>query len=207
MNTSIKITLGVLSFAFLTSCVVPDVTEKFPAEFSATCTDNVLNQGEYFVDCGGPCSPCGVGDPYISVTVDSTWFEDSVKTSFRVFTPKVINVDVTSDTSFVWVSASGAYPPPNDIQVHQLQFRIPRNLGRGVHEFPEADPNEYYETNPVGGNYIGERVNIEGGVIAITNIDNINGWVSGEFEFICAPGTGNFRTVLIEGEFRDIPLK
>ena len=207
INTSFKIALGVLSFAFFTSCVVPDVTEQFPPALSATCFDNSLNQGEYFVDCGGPCAPCGVGDPYVSVTIDSTWFEDSVKTSFRVFTPKDISINLTIDTGFVWVTANGAYPPPNDLQMHQLQFRIPKYLGRGVHEFPVADPGEYYESNPLGGNYIGERVNIEGGVITITNIDQINGWVSGEFEYILAPGTGNVRTVLIEGEFRDIPLK
>jgi len=206
-NKYLILALGILSFAFSTSCVVPDVTEGFPAVLSATCDDGILNQGEYEVDCGGPCPACITGDPFISVIIDSTWFEDSSKTSARNWTPKELYFNYSLDTNYVWVSAWGSYPYPDTNIGHQLQFRIPKNVGRGVHEIPITDPGEYYFSNPLGGNYIGEKVVFERGVITITNKDDVNGLITGEFEYICAPGTGELRTVLTDGKFEDVPLK
>ena len=75
---------GILLLAGFASCVKDAFEEEYGPLASKSCTDGILNQGEYFTDCGGPCESCAI-DTYVSFKVtDKTWMDpDTTATSVR----------------------------------------------------------------------------------------------------------------------------
>ena len=207
--------LTVICFSLLTlqSCGKEAPIDTFPPEQGVSCTDGIRNQGEYKIDCGGPCAPCEAGSPFITVTVDSTWVNDTNKTDNRFWTPLdvYVNDSVILDSLFI-------SPNPNYVIIHavdimgrnpdqyiRLTFKIPKNLEEGVHVINEIDYYEVYESFPPGIN--SGTFKLLNGVITITNRDEFNGYISGRFEFNSEPeNVTEVRISLIDGEFRDIPL-
>lgn len=49
-------------------------------EPTATCYDNVRNQGETGIDCGGPCRPCRISEPCEGCMLDSTCYSVGTRT-------------------------------------------------------------------------------------------------------------------------------
>jgi hypothetical protein len=207
--------LTMICFGLLTlqSCVKEAPIDAYPPEQAVGCFDGIRNQGEYNIDCGGPCAPCKVGNPFITVTVDSTWVNDTNKTDNRFWTPLDVYVNDSVIMDSLLISPNPDYVIIHAVEIMgrnpdqfiRLTFKIPKSLAEGVYEIKEMDYYEAYESFPPGIN--SGTFKLLHGVITITNRDDFNGYISGRFEFNSEPE--NFtkvRIALIDGEFRDIPL-
>lgn len=193
---------GIACIALLLASCVKDAFEELnPPNIPASCQDQILNNGEYRVDCGGPCPACDVGDPAISVTIDSTWREESEKKEQRFWTGRYISL--AYQDSLIIVTASDTFVS-GDPQHITLRFVINGALEKGVHEIPLMPG--YYVSSPPGGPGAG-TVLLNNAVIKITNKDEVNRFISGEFEINSMPeqATGNL-VVFMDGQFTDIPL-
>ena len=205
------ISVGILT---IVSCVKEAPIDIFPPGGNGSCFDLVKNQGEYGVDCGGPCAPCKIGNPFITVTVDSTWVHDSVKTEFRYWTPN--NVFINDST--VLDSLFQIPVDPNYLIIHavdilgndplryiRLTFKIPKDIKEGVHEINLMENYEIYESVPPD-TYSG-TAKLLNGVITVTSRDERYGYISGRFEFNTEPvDLFKYRIAFLDGEFIDIPL-
>jgi len=122
--------MGVLCLVvFSDSCVKPEDETIFQPLESASCSDKILNQGEYFADCGGPCPACANDGASISCTIDSTWIDDSAM-SVRIWTPqyKVF----ARDDKYVLVRITDSFEPNQPYYV-TLLFALDSTWGIGVH--------------------------------------------------------------------------
>jgi len=187
----IATTLFLAFVLFIQSCVKPAYEEKYGPLTSKSCTDGVLNQGEYFIDCGGPCTPCALNTFVNFKVIDSTW---SI--------PNATDLQVNSN----WETAifSGdiiTIQAVDTIMGIGLSFSIDKNW-RGVHEIDSFPVTDLFFG-------LGYFVGLEKGVISIKNVDEVNGYISGEFSFNCKPDTNSVpygkRLSILEGEFKDIP--
>ena len=173
----------------------------FAPKQSATCDDGELNQGEYRVDCGGPCAPCDIQKAYVQFLVDRTW-DPSDDTNYTYVRSDYAVAAYTGD----YITIYGIDTATSKTSInYAINFDIDRNW-KGVHEVAPALGSYTDLTTFVG------TVNLETGVIEITNKDTINGWISGKFKFNSGPdvwdptlGPGH-RVAIIQGEFVDIPL-
>ena len=185
----------------ISSCAKRYDGDVFAPKQSATCDDGELNQGEYRVDCGGPCAPCDIQKAYVGFLVDRTW-------------------DPSDDTNYTYVRSDYALSIPNGdvlsiiaVDTGNSKFDVNYSIDfdinvkwKGVHEIAPATGSYSDWTSFVG------TVGLETGVIEITNKDTINGWISGKFKFNSKPevwdptlGPGH-RVAIIQGEFVDLPL-
>ncbi|MEQ8324107.1 MAG: DUF6252 family protein [Vicingaceae bacterium] len=189
----------------LNSCVKEGPVETYPAVEGASCTDKIQNGTEYKVDCGGPsCAPCEVGNPALTVTVDSTWIIDSNKTQNRFWTARYVQVNNTTDPDNIIVIASDTFP--NNSGFISMAFKIPRSLERGVYEVSNLETYERYVSFAPGVTPGSAR--LQSGVISITSRDDVNGYISGKFEFISEPvDPFLYRVALLDGEFIDVPTQ
>ena len=196
------LSVGILS---IESCVKEAPIETYPPGGSGgTCFDGLQNQGEYGIDCGGPCAPCAIDKPFLTVTVDSTWVNDTVKTQNRFWTPKHIFVNDSVDAENLIVLAVDSFEH-NKPQFISLMFKIPRNLQRGVHAIDVMEGYEAYNSY-TPHKYPG-TAKLLNGIITISKRDEVYGYISGYFEFNTYPvDVFKYRIALIDGEFRDIPL-
>ena len=188
---ALSATLFLTMTIVMQSCIKPAHEEKFGPLDPKSCSDGNLNQGEYFTDCGGPCAPCGINTFVNYMVVDSTW-------SF----PNGADIQVNSnwdtavfDGDIIYISAIEAILGIN------INFSIDKSW-RGVHAIDSFAVSDGYS----GPGFI---VGFETGVVTITNVDEVNGYISGEFSFNCIPSeeTANYgsRISILEGVFRDIP--
>ena len=182
MMTSLVVVLAI-------SCIKPAHEEEFGPLPSKSCTDGILNQGEYFTDCGGPCAPCPL-TPYVNFVLDSTpWVRpDTLEISVKSAKDSVQFLD----SGLVRIFMADAATPFNS-----LTFVIDGNW-RGVHEVEQADI-----AGAVMHSVIPGSVALESGVVTITNVDEVNGLISGEFKFNCAPASDGRIWSIVDGEFRD----
>lgn len=194
--------LAIATFTF-EGCVKKALDEVAPPNTAPTCYDHILNQGEYRIDCGGPCFKCSeLLD--VTVTIDSTWLPDSVKTVNRFWNPQYINLDYDVDSLKIIVSATDTVTAGDPYFIN-LIFSIDRDLKKGVHEINSFATYERYTSYqpgvPPGTVFLAE------GIITITNRDEVHGLISGEFKYNALPqiGTGNI-IVFKDGIFRDIPI-
>lgn len=180
------------------SCIKQYNTETYKPANSKSCGDGILNNGEYYVDCGGPCDPCPIGKPFVSFQADSTWLPSNPGN-------KPVNsdyADVIMQGDYFYITSADTFG--SKAESIGLSFAVNRNWGLGVHY---ADPMTGFETyyhRPPGS--LPGTVKMESGVITITNVDLVNGLMSGEFKFNSAPDvvTGN-RVTIYNGIFKDIP--
>jgi hypothetical protein len=207
--------LALISVGMLTieSCVKEGPIETYAPGGGGSCFDFVQNQGEYGVDCGGPCAPCTIEKPFLTVTVDSTWVHDSIKTENRFWTPNDVYVNDSVMLDSFNISANVEYlivhavdiMGRNPDQFISLTFKIPKDLTLGVHEISVMESYEVYASEPPDI-YPG-TAKLLNGVISITKRDDVYGYISGRFEFNTEPvDEYKYRVALIDGEFRDIPL-
>ncbi len=184
LSTALFVTLAV----FMQSCIKPAHEEEFGPVESKSCTDGVLNQGEYFTDCGGPCEPCAINTYVNFKVVDSTW-------SY----PNGNDYQVNSNKESMFYSDTLVTIYAQDTLTGiTLAYTIDRNW-KGVHALDSFPPTDRFSG-------LGFDVPFETGVVTITNVDAVNGYISGEFSFNCQPelSTG-MRISILEGEFKDIP--
>ena len=191
----------VTAVSLFSSCVKEHFSERFKPAETDLCTDNILNNGEYFTDCGGPCAPCPAASPTVSFRIDSTWKNANPNTP-------VVNsdyVEVSYSAGFINLTAADTFS--NKSEAILISFGIGKTWGPGVHISDEMTGDEYLYCAPPGSPP--GLVYLEnGGIISITNYDEKNELMSGEFSFNCQPdGTTGYRAVVFNGKFRDIPIK
>ena len=188
MKNRTKLFTYIVGALFLVACVKPAHEEEFAPLPAKSCTDGILNQGEYFTDCGGPCGECGY-DTYVSFTLsDKIWIDPDTT---------AIGIKSNKESFFFLDSSSIGIVAEDTLLGVKLRLNIDKNW-RGV---IVLDPSN------ISG-YVGSpgNVDFESGVVTITNVDETYGYISGTFEFNCAPqpSTGT-RIAVLEGYFRDIP--
>ena len=206
MNTKILVLVSViLSALALTSCVKKAEIDTFPPVGQPSCTDKIKNGTEYNVDCGGySCVPCKVGPPTINVTVDSTWVLDSNKTEFRYWTPRWVIVNDTADAANVVILATDTFD--NHSGFLSLVFKVPKGLKHGVYEINDMKTYEQYVSFPP--NIPGSFAKLQSGVITIEDVDAVNGYMTGKFEFITEPvDFYKYRVAFVDGVMVDIPYR
>jgi hypothetical protein len=194
-----------VSILAVVSCVKEAPIDTYPpGDGGGSCYDGLQNQGEYGIDCGGPCIPCKIGDPFLTVTVDSTWINDTVKTQFRYWTPKYIFVNDSIDKENLIIHAVDTFEHAKP-QFISLTFKIPKSFNRGVHAVSDLEQYEAFVTYPP--NIYPGTAKLLNGIITITKRDDYYGYISGNFEFNTEPvDVYKYRIALIDGEFRDIPI-
>ena len=179
-----------LSFILLIfqSCATPNTEELFSPADVPTCFDKVLNQGEYFTDCGGPCPQCALQVAVNYNIVEKTW-EYPGPTDIPVNSSKITTV-VNGD--LIEIEAIDEFANIT------IRFAIDRTW-RGVHEV-----SDFTGVGSISGP--GLSMNFESGVVSIVNVDETNGYLSGTFSFISQAdlSTGR-RFSVLDGEFKDIP--
>lgn len=190
--------IAVLTVLTIAACVKPNNEELFPPVGAPSCVDGVLNQGEYYTDCGGPCAPCAVGAPSVSFQVDSTWLPDNpankpMKSDFAIAYFSGNRIIITAADTFANIG-----------QQVGISFSFPDSLGLGTHVVKDPMANEkflYFIPNFPPG-----QATLEYGIITITNRDEVNKLISGEFKYTCEPDefTG-YRVAIYNGIFKDIP--
>ena len=193
---------AILAAMVLFACVKDAPIETYPAVENSSCADKIQNQDEYKVDCGGPnCAPCKIEKSVITATIDSTWVLDSNKTENRFWEATKLFIDDTTSASYVSIAATSLYGSPGD-SIH-LRFLLPKGLGRGVH-IVDTIPLGFYISKPP--NKSSSTFPIEKGVFTITDVDKINGWVTGKFEFNTGPELSTLlRVDVLDGQMIDIP--
>lgn len=194
--------LAIATFTF-EGCVKKALDEVAPPNTAPTCDDRILNQGEYRTDCGGPCPRCNTFLDF-TVTVDSTWLSDSAKTANRFWNPKYINLNYDFDSLKIIISATDSLVPGDPYFIN-LIFAIDRDLKKGVHEIESFASYERYSAyQPVGASGM---VSFADGIVTITNRDEVNGLISGEFKINSQPQSGTgYIIVFKDGVFTDIPI-
>ena len=200
-----KKTLQILLIGFTVSAVVwscgkaEETTPEHPANLAASCNDGILNQGEYKVDCGGPCAKCGKSVS-MKIEVDSIWLPDSVNTRGGWEADKIYFSDSIFDNSFYFYAIDSQF----NAQHHYrgLYFVIDSLYPevRGIYEF--QDILGFYTHFIIDPG----TVDLSSGIVKITNADTVNKLVSGTFEFHTEPfGIDNYRVEIIDGTFSDLP--
>ncbi len=181
-----------LIMVFVISCIKPAHEEEFGPLPSKSCTDGILNQGEYFVDCGGPCAPCPVNS-YINFVLDSTpWVHPDTN---ELFIKSVKDSVLFLDTSRVRLFMIDAGVPNNS-----LTFVID-GTWRGVRELDQSEISGVVTHSVIPG-----PLTLTSGVVTITNVDEVNNLISGEFKFNTEPGPDGRIWTIQDGEFRDQPI-
>lgn len=103
----ISIGLLAIGLTFIQGCATSDSETSKPR---ASCEDNIQNQGENGVDCGGPCNPC---PPSLSATVNgSSWqAQGNINTSINGNSIIILSGNGTSTLSMIYTGpfTAGTY--------------------------------------------------------------------------------------------------
>ncbi len=191
---------GLFVSAIIVACTkAEETTPDHPANPPASCNDGILNQGEYKVDCGGPCSNCSKSVS-MKIEVDSIWLADSVNTRGGWEADKIYFSDSIYDGDFYFAAIDSQF----NAQHHYrgLYFIIDSLYPevRGIYEFQDIEGfYTHFILNP-------GTAELSSGIVKVTNADTVNKLISGSFEFHTEPfGIDNYRVEIIEGAFNDLP--
>jgi hypothetical protein len=171
--------IGVLYVA----CSKEDSSEKFPPNTVATCADGLLNQGEFRVDCGGPCDTCAL-KPKMTAVIDSFWLPDTAKGS-GAFAAHVMYAYRSLGSNHLEI-----YGVDTNLNA-SINFVHTQGLNRGVYFYDDIEGKVF-------------DCELLDGLVEITAIDKKAGAVSGTFSFNCLGGSSGKKERVINGHFEDI---
>lgn len=175
--------MGFLFTAYI-GCSKEDSSEKHPPNGVPTCGDGIMNQGEFRVDCGGPCSPCALA-PSMSATIDSFWVDPSVRGSGYW----------EADSLRSYAEPGGFFLEGLHISsAKKISFTHTQGLERGVYIYDDID----------GATFGCELMD---GIVEIIAVDKVKRTVSGNFSFNCLGNSSGKKERIIDGKFRDITYK
>jgi hypothetical protein len=186
MKKNINYPLIILLFIGLAyaACKKEDSSEKFPPSTIASCSDGLLNQGEFKVDCGGPCDSCLLL-PSLTAVVDSFWLPDTSKGD-GFFGADVIN-------GYVIGSSIEVIGQDTNTGL-SIRFVHNKDLKRGVYFYDDIEGEVF-------------SCDLLDGLVEITAFDKRYKTISGNFSFNCLGGTSGKKERVINGHFADVKFK
>jgi len=102
INPILIIIIGIVCLAIYTSSC-----DKSETEEEATCSDNIKNQGEEDIDCGGPCPPCSVllcdgngENTFMPVQIGYKWYY-STTNNMGYYTYKCNSISTINDIEYL----------------------------------------------------------------------------------------------------------
>jgi hypothetical protein len=157
-----------LLIAFLISC-------KDEQPVRESCFDNIQNQNEAGVDCGGICPfKC---QPVMKAFINgSLWESDTTSASYNTGS-QIFNLRGRRKSSF--------YP------AIQLIYTGPLSVGEHV-----LDPSSGYISS------ISSFVVFDSGTIQLSSVDPLQKLIAGTFSFVCTDNTTGTVYTVTNGEFR-----
>lgn len=166
------------------ACSKEDSSEKHPPYAVPTCSDGIQNQGEFHIDCGGPCAECQL-IPHMSATIDSFW------------------VDTANRGSGYWEADTiGAYSNGSSLLIlgvdtnslKSIAFTHTKEFRRGVYVYEDIDGQTF-------------GCELLDGIVEFTAFDTINRTVSGQYSFNCLGHISGKKERIINGKFIDIKYR
>ncbi|MCF8298451.1 MAG: hypothetical protein K9J13_12965 [Saprospiraceae bacterium] len=156
-------------------------TEEEDPEPVATCSDGIQNQGEVYIDCGGPCPAC----PSLTCKVDGVDWTADISSITSGFFGSVLNLQggQSANSSSILIGYMGVQVTGNEYPLDDARYTIngvdylmtgPGTSGKVTFStfINEADPPQhiiegtFYFTVKDGS---GNTVNVTNGVF--TNIE------------------------------------
>ena len=172
---------SIIAVTYFVACDKEDSSEQYPPDAVASCSDGLLNQGEFKVDCGGPCDSCKLF-PKMTAFIDSFWIPDTQRGP-QTFTASIAWGDFTSGG--VRVNGVDTNNGQSITFVHNQAFK------RGVYLYDDIDGESW------GCDFVD-------GVVEITAFDTVKSTLSGTFSFNCIGRISGKKERVLDGIFEDI---
>ena len=177
--------LGVFATIYV-GCKKEDSSEKFPPNTVPTCNDGILNQGEYKIDCGGPCNDCNL-IPTMSAVIDSFWVDTSMRGP-GLWAADTMYAEESELGDELFIIGNDTGSSKAIAFVHNQAFQ------RGVYIYEDIEGTTF-------------GCELSDGIVEFTAFDPVKKTISGTFSFNCIGHSSGKKERIINGKFEDITYR